>query len=114
MRFDLTDLSHVCHGASGIEIRKDGCLPGPGENVGTLRHEVHAAKDNIFAACACGLLRQFVGVTAKIGEADYLVTLVMVPKNDDIAPKFLSGRTNAVIHGVIGENQIIFQTANLC
>src|SRR5439155_25578127 len=105
--FPLRDLRHVSHGASGIEIRKDGCLPRPSENVGALRHEVHPAKDNIFAACTCGLLRQFVGVSAKIGEADYLVALVMVSKNDDIAPEFLSGRTNAVTHGCIGVDQIV-------
>ena len=48
--FYLSDFRHVSHGAAGIEIGKNGNLAGLAEDIGALRHEMHAAKDDVFAA----------------------------------------------------------------
>ena len=43
----LADLRHVGHGAAGVQIGQDHLLPCRAENIGALRHEVHAAKDHV-------------------------------------------------------------------
>ena len=86
--------------------------PGAAQNVSAFRHEMHAAEDNVFAARMRGLLRKFVGVAAKIGKADDFVALIVVSKNHALAAQSLAGGGNAVVHGVIGKDEIVFQTAN--
>ncbi len=110
--FDLADFGHVCHGAAGVEIGKDRDLAAMAENVGALRHEVHAAKYDVLAAGGCRLLRKFVGVATKIGEANDFIALVVVAENHAFAAQSFAGRGDALVHGVVGQHEIIFQTAN--
>ena len=86
--------------------------PGRLENVGAFRHEMHAAENDVFPAGLGGFLRQLVRVAAEIGKADDFIALVMVTEDDHIAAQSLPGRSNALVHGVVGQNEIIFQTAN--
>jgi hypothetical protein len=58
---------------------------GLGEDVGTLGHEVHAAKeDQVGITATGGLLGEFEGVAAEIGELDDLVALVVVAEDDEL------------------------------
>jgi hypothetical protein len=41
---DLPDLGHVGHRTTGVEVGQDHLLPGLAQNVGGLRHEMHAAE----------------------------------------------------------------------
>src|SRR5208337_3192420 len=83
--FDLLDVGHIGHRASGIEIGKNHNLAGSGKNVGALGHEMHAAKDNIFSRRLGGLLRELVGVSSKIGEANHFIALIVVTEDYEIA-----------------------------
>ncbi len=109
--FDLGDVGHVGHGASGVEVGKNGDLAGPAEHVGAFGHEVHAAEDDVLAAGPGGFLGKFVGVSAKIGEADDFIALVVVSENDALAAQSFAGSGDARVHGVVRKDQIIFQTA---
>src|SRR3954447_25556327 len=84
------------------------------QNVSTLGHEMHTAKDNVLAARLRRFLRKFVRIAAKICIANHFVALIMMSKDYYITSKLLPSRSNAVVHGVIGKNQIVFETANLC
>src|SRR5439155_17378224 len=75
-------------------------------------HEVHATEDNVLSSRARRLLRELVRVAAVIGEADHLIALIVVAQNHAFAPQSLTGGSDALVHSVIGENEIIFQTAN--
>ena len=112
--FHLGDFRHVGHGAAGVEIRQDRHLPGAAQDVGAFRHEMHAAEDDVFASGMRGLLRKFVGVAAKIGEANDFIALIVMSKNHALAAQSLAGGGDAVVHGVIGQDEVIFQTANCC
>ena len=53
------------------------------EDVGALRHEVHAAEDDdLRLRTRGGLPGQLEGVTAEIRELDDVVALVVVPQDD--------------------------------
>ncbi len=54
-------------------------MPRLRQNIGALRHKMHAAKNDVFAAGMRRLLRKFVGVAAKIGEANDFIALIVVP-----------------------------------
>src|SRR5256885_389609 len=108
----LRDFRHVGHGASGVEIRKNGDLPRAAEDVGTLGHEVHATENDVFSIRHGSLLRKPVRVAAEIGVANDLIALIVMSKDDAVATQSLASRTNALVHSVIGQNEIIFQTAN--
>ena len=110
--FNLCDLGHVGHGAPGIEVGENGDLAGAGKNVGAFGHEVHAAENDVFAAGLGGFFRELVGIAAEIGEADDFIALVMVSEDDHVAAEDLAGCANAVVHGVVGEDEIVLQTAN--
>ena len=99
--FDLCNLGHVGHRAACIQIGKNCQLTGPGQNVGTLSHEMHATEDDVPAPSGCGLLRKFVGVAAKVRKADDFVALIVVPENQQIPAQGVFGRSNAFIHGAV-------------
>src|SRR5579885_3199472 len=74
---------------------------------------MHAAKYDVLTAGLRRLLRELVRIPAIIGEPNDFIALIVVPKDDQITAQFPPCRSNAVVHGVIRENEIIFQTANL-
>src|SRR5271154_4001756 len=75
---------------------------------------MHAAEDDVFASRACGFLRKLVGVSAEIGEANHLVALIVVTKNHALATQSLAGGCDAFVHGIVGQDEVVFQTANCC
>ena len=105
--FDLADLSHICHGASGVEVGKDDRLV-VGEDVSALGHEVDAAKENVFCVgSGGGVLRELIAVPGEIGEPKHLVTLIVVTKKNDVGTKALTCRSDACVHGVVGELEVV-------
>src|SRR3982074_856667 len=73
---------------------------------------MHAAKNNVLAAGARSFFRKLVRIAAKIGEADDLIALIVMAENDHVAAQNFPGRADALVHGVVGEYEIVLQTAN--
>src|ERR1700736_3522452 len=73
---------------------------------------MHAAKDNVIAAGAGSFLRKLVRVAAKICEADDFVALIVMAENDDLTTQNSPGRADAFVHGVVGKDEVVLQTAN--
>src|ERR1700730_13512682 len=106
--FDLGNFGHVSHVASCVEIRKDCRLTAMTENVGAFGHKMHAAKDDVLPARLCSLLRELVGVAAKIGESDDFIALIVVTEDYTFPPQNFACGRNAIVHGVVGQDEIIF------
>ncbi len=79
------------------------------ENVRALGHEVDTAEDNVFRVSARALLGKFVGITTKVGEANDLVALVVMAKDESAGSEHTTRRRDAGVHGVVGEHQIVFE-----
>ena len=72
------------------------------------------AEHNVAGIGAGGFFRKLVGVTAKIGKADDFITLVMVAKNDGAGAESTSRGSDALVHALIGENEIVIEGTDLC
>ena len=70
---------------------------------------MHAAKHDVVAFGFGGQLREAVGVTRKISEADDFVALIVMSENSDALTQFSAHRGNALIERVVWHCQIIFQ-----
>jgi len=67
---DLSDIGHIGHGTSSVEVGKNHDLAGTRENVSAFGHKVYAAEYDVLAGGSGGFLRKLVGVAPEIGEAD--------------------------------------------
>ena len=66
---------------------------GRGEDVRRLRHEVHAAEDDVVGLGTGGReLGQLEGVAGEVGVPDDLVALVVMAEDDQAAAQRLRGR----------------------
>ncbi len=93
---DLGDASHVGHRAPGSEVGEDHLLLGAGQDVGRLRHEVHAAEhDELRVRARGGVARELEGVAGDVGELDDLVALVVVPQHEQPVAELLLGGPRA-------------------
>ena len=101
---DARLVGHVGHGASGGEVGEDHRLVGPGEQVGGLGHEVHAAEhDGLGIGAGHGGVRELERVAREVGVLDDLVALVEVAEHDDPVAERGLGGTDAVVQlGVAG------------
>ncbi len=99
--FDLADLGHVGHGTACVQVGQDHLLPGLGEHVGCLGHEVNAAKKHVLCVGLGGDLRQLVAVAGVVGKPDDFVALVMMTQQDDVGSQRGARRCDAGIHGVV-------------
>ena len=115
--FHLADLRHIRHGAAGIEVGQDDLLRvrevGASQDVGALGHEVDAAEDQVPRLGGGRDLRELVGVAGVVGEADDLVPLVVVPQQDGARAELRPGSRDAVVHGVIGQDEVILKRAGV-
>ncbi len=109
--FHLADLSHVSHGAAGIEVGQYYLLAGLRQNVSAFGHEMHATENDVFGAGARSFLRQFVGITAKVGKAYDFIALVMMTQNDHTITECMFRGGNARVHGFIRKYKIVFKRA---
>jgi len=81
---DLADLRHIRHGASGRQVRKDHLLVIARQDVGALRHEVHAAENDELCLWSCGgLLGELKRIPRDIGELNDLVTLIVMTQDEE-------------------------------
>ena len=83
------------------------------EQVGTLGHEVDSAEDEVFCVALRGDFGELVAVTGDVGEAQDFVALVVVAEQQNLGAKFNARGCNSFIHGVIGQGEIILETARL-
>src|SRR6267378_2568653 len=109
--FHLADVGHIGHRATGVEVGKNDGLVLAAENVRAFGHEVHATENDIAAFGLRSLEGEFEGVTAKIGELDDFVALVMMAQNHDIAVKtgFRSG--DAIVEGIVRHEEVRIKVA---
>ena len=88
----LIEVGHVSHRATGAEVREDDSDLWPGENVGGLGHEVHAAEDDVLGlGLVGGLSRKFETVAGEVGEIDDGILLIVVSQHYQSASKGLLG-----------------------
>ena len=100
-------VGHVGHRAAGGEVGQDHPLVIGGEDVGALRHEVHAAEDDVVGVAAAGrLLGELEGVAAEVGPADDLVALVVVAEDDQPRAEPRLRRREAT-HGLFARHRAI-------
>ena len=79
------------------------------QDVGALRHEVHAAENDVLSLLtAGGLLREFERVAAIVCELDDLIALVVVPQDHESRPQRRLGAPNALIKLLLGELDVGF------
>jgi hypothetical protein len=81
------------------------------ENVRTLSHEVHAAKDNIATLGLGSLEGELEGVTAEIGELDDFVALIMMAQNDDVRTQTSLGGGDTVVEGGVRHEKVRVEVA---
>jgi hypothetical protein len=81
------------------------------ENVRTLGHEVHAAKDNIATLGLGSLEGELEGVTAEIGELDDFVALIMMAQNDDVRTQTSLGGGDTVVEGGVRHEKVRIEVA---
>jgi hypothetical protein len=74
-------------------------------------HEVDAAEDDVAAQGLGSLEGEFQGITTEIGELDDLVALVMMAKDDDIFAESGFGGGDAIVKGVIWDEQVGIEIA---
>src|SRR5688572_11733858 len=80
--FNLIQLRHVRHRATGAHIGKDDLLMLTAENVGAFRHEVHAAKYDVIRSLASrSPLSKLEGIAPYVRELDHFIALVVVSEN---------------------------------
>jgi hypothetical protein len=105
---ELIARRHVGHGAARREIRQDHFLLRPAQDVGALRHEMHAAEDDeVGGVSRCCRARELQRVADEIGELDDFVALIVMPEDDEaIAERALRGG-DARVHLVFRQAEIL-------
>jgi len=115
--FYLGDFGHVGHGAAGVQVGQDHLLDGvalgvlAAEQIGAFSHKMHAAEDDVFGFSLGGDFGELVAVAGCIGKANDFIALVVVAEQEHVCAEFLTGRCDAVVHGVIGQREIVLETA---
>ncbi len=89
-------------------------LSGTRQDVGALRHEMHAAEDDVAAFGLRRHLRKAVGIAAIIGKTHDFIALIVMSEDDALAAQVCSGGRNAGVHRVVGEYEIVFERAGCC
>ncbi len=105
-RFDLADVRHIGHGAAGVQVGKNHGLMRAAKNVRALGHEMDPAKNDVPGVSLGRLIGELERVAAKIGELYDFIALVVVAENDHIFVQAGSGRGDALIQRIVGNQQI--------
>ena len=107
--FELIRRGHVGHRTAGGEIGQDHLLVRAAQDVGTLGHEVHAAKhDELGVGMLAHLAGKLVGIADVVGELDHFVALIVVTEDHQAAAEGRFGRGNAAVHFLVGKAEIAF------
>ena len=81
---DLFDGRHVGHGAAGCHVRKNHGLFGAAQDVGSLGHKMHAAKDDIRPLRPLGCqFREQERIPTKIRMLNDFISLIIMAKDHD-------------------------------
>ena len=84
-------VGHVGHRTSRGEVRQDDCDIVLSENVRSLGHEMHAAKQDVFRAALWrllgGQLRELETVANKVCVTNDVVLLVVMTEDEQLAPQ---------------------------
>ena len=72
---------------------------------------MHAAEDDVTSVRLGGYFGKLVRIPRVIGKANYFVALIMMSEDHAIASELATSFGDAIIHGVIGEDEIIIQRA---
>ncbi len=103
----LVDVRHVGHGAACVEVGKQHALVVAGQDVGRLRHEVHAAEhDELGVGLVGGLSGQPEGVAPGVRPAHHVVTLVVVPEDADPRAERGLGRADHGGQFLVGRGRV--------
>jgi hypothetical protein len=79
----VVDGRHIGHRAAGGQVRQDYLLVGAAENVGALRHEMHAAEQDVLGVATCRRqLTELERIAPEVGKLDDLVALIVVAEDD--------------------------------
>ena len=82
---DIRRGGHVGHGAARLHVRQHHRLVVGGEDVGGLRHEVHAAEDDVRRFRPVGrVLRQRERVASVVRELDDVLALIVMAEDHDL------------------------------
>ena len=103
---DLGETGHVGHGAAGGEVGQDRHLLRTREDVGDLGHEVHAAEHDVFGVARRRQARELERIAGKIGVAEYLVALVVMPENDHALAERRLRRADTRVAFVVGDDVV--------
>src|SRR6266446_3497051 len=109
--FDLTDIRHIGHGATGIQVGKNNHLVLAAKNVGALGHEVHTAEDDVATFSLRSLEGKLEGVATEIGELDDFVALVVMAQNHDILAQAGFGGSDTVVERVVRHKKVRIEVA---
>jgi hypothetical protein len=75
---------------------------------------MYAAEHDVLALRLCCDFRKPIRIAAKIGETNHFVTLIVMSKNDEPRAQLAFSGGNAGVHGNVGEDKIIIETATCC
>ena len=77
------------------------------QDVGALRHEVHAAEDDELGRAAAGRrARELQRVADVVGELDDFVALIVMPEDDQPVAELRFGFGNPRIHLVVRQTEV--------
>ncbi len=110
---DLADLRHVGHGAAGVQIGEDHLLAVAREHVGALRHEMHAAEDDVLRIGFGRGFGKLVRIAGEVRKADHLVALIVVSKQDRRGAQRAACGRNALVIRVVGQDEVVIERASL-
>ena len=98
---------HVGHGTASGKVRQDHALVRQCQDVGTLGHEVDAAKHDVVGT---GMLRDRAGelerIAGVIGEANHFIALVVVAEDHEAVAERGAGGGNAQRHLLVGQPEV--------
>jgi hypothetical protein len=98
-------------GTIRTELRARYNLIATAQNVRAFRHEMHAAKNDVFRVCFGRLLGKLQRIASKIGKLHHLVALIVVAKNHHIFSELGFGRGDAFVQRVVRHKQVIIEIA---
>ena len=103
----MVDRCHVCHRAPSSKIWKDDLLVWTTQDVGALRHEVHAAEHDVVGlSLPSSLTRQLERVAGKVGELDDLVPLIVVTQDEKTLAERCPSRRDSHFHNLVRQAEI--------
>ena len=103
---DLGEIGHVGHGTAGGQVGQNRNLFRTREDIGHFGHEVHAAEHDVFGVARRRQARKLERVAGKIGVAENLVALVVMPEDHHPLAEFFLGRADTRVALRVGDRVV--------